>query len=117
MRRRSPPDPPLNALLGPGTHYEGDLTFEGRVRVDGHFTGRIYSEDLLELGAGGLIEGEADVARAVVAGTVKGRLRVRERLVIEATGLVQGLLDAGVVEIRPGGRLDAQVRIAGCELP
>lgn len=110
-------EPPLSAVMGPGAHYEGDLSFEGRVRVDGHFTGRIYSEDLLELGAEGVIEGEADVARAIVAGRVIGRIRVRERLVVESSGRIEGKLDAGVCEIRPGAVVSAEVRIRGEEVP
>lgn len=110
-------DLPLNAVMGPGAHYEGDLAFEGRVRIDGHFTGRVYTEDVLELGPQGVIEGEADVARAIIAGTVRGRLRCRERLVVEATGLIDGKLDAGVLDVRPGGRLRGQVHVAGEELP
>ncbi|MEC7949232.1 MAG: polymer-forming cytoskeletal protein [Myxococcota bacterium] len=110
-------EPPLSAVMGPGAHYEGDLSFEGRVRVDGHFTGRIYSEDLLELGADGVIEGEADVARALIAGTVLGRLRVRERLVIEGTGRIEGKLDAGICELRPGAVVRGEVRIRGEEVP
>ena len=34
----------LNALLGRGTRFEGKLTFEGRVRIDGHFVGEVFSE-------------------------------------------------------------------------
>ncbi len=111
------PDTPLGGLLGPGTHHQGDLSFEGRVRIDGHFTGRLYSEDILEVGATGVVEGEADVARCTLAGRFIGRLRVRERLVIEATGRVEGSLDAGVLEVRPGARLQGPVRVAGEELP
>ncbi len=110
-------EPPLSAVMGPGAHYEGDLSFEGRVRVDGHFTGRIYSEDLLELGAEGVIEGSADVARASVAGRVIGRIRVREHLVVESTGRIDGKLDAGLCEIRPGAIVSAEVRIRGEEVP
>ena len=108
---------PLSAVMGPGAHHQGDLSFEGRVRVDGTFTGRLYTEDVLEVGADGLVDGEADVASAIVAGTVKGRLRVREHLLIQAGGAVLGLLDAGIVELQPGGRIEGEVRILGVELP
>ena len=37
--------PELNAFLGKGCAYEGKLTFEGRVRVDGSFKGEIFSND------------------------------------------------------------------------
>jgi cytoskeletal protein CcmA (bactofilin family) len=110
-------EPPLSAVMGPGAHYEGDLSFEGRVRVDGHFTGRVYSEDLLELGAEGVIEGDADVARAIIAGTVLGRLRVRERLVVHSTGRIEGKLDAGICELRPGAIVRGEVIIRGEEVP
>ena len=119
MARSTDPDAdlPLNAVMGPGAHYEGDLAFEGRVRIDGHFTGRVYTEDVLELGPQGLIEGEADVARAVISGHVRGKLRCREHLVVESTGFVDGALDAGVLDLRPGGRLRGEVYVAGEELP
>jgi len=110
-------DPPLAALFGPGAHHQGDLSFEGRVRVDGRFTGRIYTEELLELGASGVIEGEADVARAVLAGRFSGRLRVRERLVLEPTAHVEGAADVGVLEMQPGARFSGELRVAGEELP
>ena len=106
------PESPLT-VMGPGTHWDGDLTFEGRVRVDGHFEGRMYTEDVLEVGTEGRIEGEVDVARAIVSGRVVGKMRVRDTLVVEATGVIQGHLDAAIVEIHPGASIDATVRISG----
>lgn len=89
------------------------MTFEGRVRVDGRFIGRIYSEDMLEIGVGGVLDGEADVARAIVAGTVKGRLRVREELVVEETAYIEGPIDAAVAIVRRGAQIRGEVRITG----
>jgi cytoskeletal protein CcmA (bactofilin family) len=114
---RSAPNPALAALFGPGAHHQGDLSFEGRVRVDGRFTGRLYTEELLEVGATGVIEGEADVARAVIAGRFTGRLRVREHLLLEPTARIEGALDIGVLELRAGARVSGELRVAGEELP
>jgi cytoskeletal protein CcmA (bactofilin family) len=105
-------EPPLT-VMGPGTHWDGDLTFEGRVRVDGHFEGRLYTEDVLEVGTTGRIEGELDVARAIISGRIIGKIRVRDTLVVESTGIIEGHLDAAVVELRPGATLNATVRITG----
>ena len=107
----------LSAVMGPDSHYEGDLAFDGRVRVDGHFTGRIYSEDTLEVGPDGLIEGEADVAKAIISGTIRGKIRVRELLVLHPTGRIEGNLDAGLVEMHKGCEVSGEVRIIGKELP
>src|SRR5690349_5464164 len=40
----------LNALLGRGSEFEGKLTFEGTVRIDGKFTGTIVTGDVLVVG-------------------------------------------------------------------
>jgi cytoskeletal protein CcmA (bactofilin family) len=101
--------------MGPGTKWDGDLSFEGRVRVDGRFEGRMYTEDVLEVGIDGFILGEVDVARAIVCGKVEGAMRVREHLLVESTGIIEGKLDAERVELRPGARLIGAVHISGGE--
>lgn len=103
----------LNALLGRGATYSGDLAFEGRVRVDGHFSGKIYTEEVLEIGESGQIEGQIDAAFAIVAGAVDGVLVARERLTIEPTGRVTGEVRARELVVRPGATLDARVRSGG----
>ncbi len=112
MAKRDRP-PALNALLGRGAVYSGDMTFEGRVRLDGRFEGRIYTDDVLEIGELGRLEGEVDAARVVVAGFVKGRVRARERLIVETTGRVEGEVIAQEIEALPGSSFDAQLRIGG----
>lgn len=102
---------PLSALLGKGASWSGNLSFEGRVRIDGVFRGRIYTEDTLEIGEQGMLIGEVDVAVLVVAGTVEGSVRVRDRLVVETTGLLRGKVEARVLESRPGARIDAVLKL------
>ena len=104
------PEKPLAALLGRGATFGGDLTFEGRVRVDGTFKGRIHTDDTLEIGEGGLIEGEIDVATLIVSGTASGKIRART-LHLEPTGVLRGEVDADTLESQAGGRIDAVVRI------
>jgi len=101
----------LNALLGRGATYEGDLSFEGRVRVDGVFRGQIYTDDVLEIGESGVIEGEVDAEELLVAGRIDGKVRVRGRLIVESTGCIHGELDAAKMVTREGATLRATVII------
>ncbi|MFH1465773.1 MAG: polymer-forming cytoskeletal protein [Pseudomonadota bacterium] len=105
-----PEELPLTGFLGPGAAFEGDLTFEGRLRLDGSFRGRIYSEGILEVGASGRLEGEADVARARIAGTVEGRLRVREVLTVEETAVLRGEVEVAHIRVARGASLEAHVK-------
>lgn len=102
---------PLNALLGQGARYQGTLSFEGRVRVDGEFHGTITTDDLLEIGLTGSVEGEIDAAEVVVAGSVDGTLRARESLRLEATARVAGRVEATRMHVEPGARIEATVEV------
>ena len=53
----------INAFLGAGTVYQGKLTFQGAVRVDGVFSGEISSEGALIAGKDAVIEARLDVAQ------------------------------------------------------
>lgn len=107
------PERPLAALLGRGATYTGDLSFEGRVRLDGTFRGRIYTDDTLEIGESGVVEGEIDASVLVVAGSASGGIRARDRLVLQPTGRLGGKVDARTLEVHPGGRIDATVKVGG----
>lgn len=100
---------PLSGFLGPGASWTGDLSFEGRLRIDGAFQGRIYSEDVLEVGRTGRIEGEIDVARAYISGTVEGRLKVREQLVLEPSAVIRGEILMRHIHVAQGATVEATV--------
>ncbi len=85
----------LAGLLGRGATYRGDLVFQGRVRVDGHFIGTIRSDDLLE----------------VVAGRLDGTLRARERCTLLESAVVRGRVESPWLDVRLGCRLDAEVLV------
>ena len=108
---------PLTGYLGAGVEWSGDLTFEGRIRIDGTFRGRIYGEDVLEVGPSGLVDGKIDVAVAIIAGTLKGSLRVREKLVIENSGLVTGTAIVKDLEVKGGGQCKARVEYIRDQAP
>ena len=105
----APKERHLNALLGRGANYEGNLSFEGRVRVDGVFRGEIYTDEVLEVGESGSIQGDVDAEDLVVAGRVEGKVRVRGLLTVESTGCIQLEIDAASMITRQGATLRATI--------
>ena len=101
----------LAGLLGPGATYEGDLTFQGRVRIDGTFIGTIRSDDLLEVARSGKVDGEIDVAQVLIAGRVEGLVRARERCTLLDSAVVHGQLITPWLDVRPGACLRAEVLV------
>lgn len=99
----------LNAFLGKGCIYEGKLTFEGRVRIDGKFTGEIFSNDTLEIGPDAEIEAQIDVAAVVIAGSVTGNINARARCDLRAPATMVGNITSPVITMQEGVRFDGQM--------
>lgn len=101
----------LNGLVDQGCTIHGDIAFNELLRVHGHAVGTIKSDGELLVGEGGVVEGEIMVGRLVVAGTVRGTVRVRERLIVHGTGKVLAEVHAPSLVVDEGGFLDGQVKM------
>lgn len=104
-------DPPGDAdandatVLGPGTHFEGLLTFRGRARVDGTLSGEINGHGVLVLGPEARAEARVEVDELIVAGEIEGDVRARRRVELLASGCIRGDVETPRLVIAEGGRV------------
>lgn len=102
----------ITALLGRGTHFEGKLHFEGRVRIDGSFKGEIHSDDTLIIGEGAEVHAEIDVATVIVrGGAVHGNIRAKTSIEVHAPGKIVGNLQSPSVFIDRGVEFQGSCRM------
>ena len=92
----------INTLLGRGTSFEGKLTFEGTVRIDGKLKGEIFSDDTLIIGEGAYVEAEIDIGEVIIQGTVIGNVKAKRSIEIHAPGRVKGDLTTPSLQIDKG---------------
>ncbi len=92
-------------VLGPGTQFEGLLTFRGRARIDGELTGEIAGHGLLVIGPGARGVARVLVDELVTAGEIEGDVCARQRLELLATGCIRGDVETPRLSIAEGGRL------------
>jgi cytoskeletal protein CcmA (bactofilin family) len=92
----------INTLLGRGSEFEGKLTFEGTVRVDGKLSGEIFSDDVLIVGEGAEVHAEIDIGLLIVQGTVVGNIRAKRAVEIHAPGRVKGDITTPSLQIDKG---------------
>ncbi len=107
----------LNGFLDQGCAIKGDVVFSDLLRVHGQVSGTVRSEHELLVGEGGVVEGEIVVGRLVVAGTVKGTVRVNESLMIHGTGRVLAEVFAPQLIVDEGGVLEGEVHMTQCDNP
>lgn len=100
----SRPTGELNALLGKGSEFEGKLTFEGTVRIDGKFKGEIHTTDTLVIGEGARVDAEISCGTLIVHGEVNGNSKAKAAVELHSPARVKGnimtpslVIDRGVV--------------------
>jgi cytoskeletal protein CcmA (bactofilin family) len=92
----------ITTLLGHGAAFEGKLTFDGTVRIDGRFKGEVFSEGTLVIGEGAVVEATIDIGDVIIQGTVIGNITARRSIEIHAPGRVKGDLHTPQLQIDKG---------------
>jgi cytoskeletal protein CcmA (bactofilin family) len=103
----------LNAFLGKGSNFEGKLTFEGKVQIDGNFVGEIFSTDTLVIGEGADVRAEIEVGTAVVHGKMDGNIRATECIELRAPGEMHGNIEAPQLEVERGVLFEGNCKMTG----
>ena len=112
-KKASKPQTRIDCLIGAGTRIDGDVTFSGGLRVDGHVAGSINGTGegptTLTLSEHAKVEGEIRVSHAVINGTVVGPVHVTEYLELQEKSRVTGDVHYVSVEIHLGAVVDGQL--------
>ncbi|WP_373047600.1 polymer-forming cytoskeletal protein [Vulgatibacter sp.] len=113
LRREDGPNvAEINAVLGRGSAFEGKLTFEGTVRIEGRFTGEIHTGDTLVVGEGAEVHAEIFAGSVVVSGgQVTGNIHARTIIELEKGARVRGNLETPALKIEKG-----VIFVGGCKM-
>ena len=97
-------------MVGQGISLSGEITACDRLIVEGSVQVTLNETKAIEIAESGrFTNGKAEVEDAEISGTYEGELTVRNRLLIRATGKVEGTVRYGELEIERGGRLTGSV--------
>lgn len=101
----------LNAFLDKGSAFEGKLTFQGAVRIDGKFTGQIMSDDTMLVGEQGRIYGQVIVGDADIGGLIEGTLTVLGVVHFRGSAKFKGELNASRLIVDDGAVINGTINM------
>ena len=101
----------IKAFLGVGTEFEGLLSFEGTVRIDGVFKGEIQTKDCLIIGDTASVHAEIKAGRLVIMGKLDGNVVATSKVEISSTGHMSGDLSTPSLMIEEGAKLEGNVHM------
>ena len=92
----------VHTLLGKGSEFEGKLTFEGQVRIDGKFNGQIVTKDVLVIGDGARVQAEINAGTVIINGTVEGNVKASQLIELHSPARVKGTLETPALTVDRG---------------
>jgi len=101
----------VTTLLGRGSEFEGKLSFEGTVRVDGKLSGEIFTDDVLIIGEGAEVSAEISVGAIIIEGTVHGNIHAKRSVEIHTPARVRGNISTPSLSIDKGVIFDGQCQM------
>jgi cytoskeletal protein CcmA (bactofilin family) len=106
-------DTQLKAYMGEDAVFNGSLTFEGTVRIDGRFDGQVITEHTLVVGETGRLLADVNAGTVICKGKIEGTVIATQRIEIHSTGQIVGAIKAKALHIEAGGILDGQCDMSG----
>ncbi|GMU02693.1 hypothetical protein KH5H1_68130 [Corallococcus caeni] len=101
----------VHTLLGKGSEFEGKLSFEGQVRIDGKFKGQIITKDVLVIGDGAQVNGDIQAGTVIINGTVEGNVRATQLIELKATGQIRGDIESPALTMERGASFDGNSKM------
>ena len=99
-------------FVGDVVNFTGEVCFKSMLRIDGHFSGNVTSQNgtlIISTGAQ-VTKAVIKVAVAKINGTVEGDILASEQLVLGRTANVRGHLTAPALIVEEGAQLNGSCR-------
>ena len=102
----------LSGFVGNGTTLTGEANFKGMLRVDGHLSGRVSSQDgTLIISSGGQVDADIEVSVAQIYGTVNGDIIATKRIELGRVARVTGNIQTPALVIEQGAIFEGSCRM------
>lgn len=100
-----------HTILGVEASFDGKLTFQGAVRIDGRFSGEIVTEDVLVIGESAEVIATLHVGSLILNGTLRGNVRAKKAVELHAPARLYGDIESPQLVIHSGVVFEGHCRM------
>jgi len=98
--------------VGSGVTIKGDIHGSGEVLIQGQIEGELKIQGTVSIGPGGRSVGRVVADEVILDGTIEGEVEAGRRLVISASGVLNGGMQCPRLVVEEGGRLQGRCRMS-----
>ena len=104
---------PIKAYLGSDALFKGTLSFEGTVRIDGKFEGRVNTSDTLVVGETGDLQADIEAGTVICRGKMRGTIVASKKVEMHPSSKIVGDVQTPALSIELGAMLDGNCNMTG----
>lgn len=112
--------PPIRSLIGEGTRFEGTLSFNDGLRIDGEVMGDVLAQGegptLLVISEKARVHGRVKAAHVIINGEVLGPVDASDLLELQPKAHVVGDVRYQLLEMHAGARIEGDLRHIAAEV-
>ena len=106
QKNRKNPDA-VETVLGDGAVFEGNVSCEGSMKIEGTLKGDVKASNTLVVGPNGSLTGNINAGEVIIFGEVTGKIDART-LEIKTTGKITGEILVETLITEAGGTMKAK---------
>jgi cytoskeletal protein CcmA (bactofilin family) len=106
----------VETVVGPSVNVEGDLSSNGNIIVKGTVMGSVNTTKQLTVEKGAKIVANIKAGTAVVAGEIKGNIKIKGSLQLTSTSKIVGDIDVKDLNVESGAIIYGKVAMPGVEV-
>ena len=108
-----------HTILGPEAAFDGRLTFQGAVRIDGKFSGEIITDDVLVVGESAEVTAIVNVGSLILNGLIRGNVRAKKAVELHAPARLYGDIETPQLGLHSGVLVEGHCKMenSGKERP
>ena len=106
----------VETILGEGAAFEGNISSEGSIKVEGVLKGNVKADHTLVVGPNGSVTGDINAGGVVIFGEVNGKIDAGS-LEIKSTGRITGEILVETLITEAGGVMRAKCEMKGPAQP
>ena len=99
-------------IIAAGSKWNGTLTIDDSVRIEGHLSGQVTARGTVHIVEGARVDAKVRANFVVVSGSVKGEVRCDERLELMPKSRVEGSIITKVLNAHEGAIIDGSIQMS-----
>ncbi|HFQ82150.1 MAG TPA: polymer-forming cytoskeletal protein [Desulfobacterales bacterium] len=99
----------INSIIGRGLSIVGDLSFSGKLKLDGTIKGNVKGEYLV-IGKTGGVTGDVDAETCICQGKVRGNIKSKDLTVVKGCR-IEGNVETVNLAVESGASLVGEVKV------